>query len=87
LLSESVRELRGLITILGKRLDLVEETIRKTDARLSNKIAYLGESLGETGDDVITIEEKVSGMITDRDHVINVLARIVDSGLKPGHSA
>jgi hypothetical protein len=85
LLSESVRELRDLITILRKRVDLAEETIRKTDARLSNKIAYLGESLGETGDDVTTIEEKVSGIITDRDHVITALARIVNSELKPGH--
>jgi hypothetical protein len=82
-----VREFRGLITIFGKRLNLVEETIRKIDARLSNKIVYFGESLGEIGDDVITIEEKVSGMITDRDYVINVLARIVDSGFKPGYSA
>jgi hypothetical protein len=82
-----VRELRGLITILRKRLDLAEEIIRKIDARLFNKIAYFGESLGETGDDVIKIEEKVSGMITDRDHVITALARIVNSEFKPGYFA
>jgi seryl-tRNA synthetase len=87
LLSKSVKELRNLITIFKKRLNLVKKTIRKTDARLSNKIAYLEKSLNKTEDDIITIEKKISEIITDRDHVINVLARIVDSGLKPGHSA
>jgi hypothetical protein len=53
-----VKELRGFITIFGKRLDLVEETIRKTDARLSNKIAYLGESFGETGNNGTKIKKK-----------------------------
>jgi chromosome segregation ATPase len=83
--SESARELRGLITILGKRLDLVEEAIKKID-RLSNRIIDLEESVDEAKDNVEEIDEKVSGMITDRDHVITALARMVNNELGPGHS-
>ncbi len=87
LFSEFMKEFRDLITIFRKRVDLAEEIIRKIDARLFNKIPYLGESFGEIGDDIITIEEKVLGMITDRDHVIIVFARMVNSELWPGYSA
>ncbi|SRR6266498_5457485 len=87
LFSEFMKEFRDLITIFRKRVDLAEEIIRKIDARLFNKIVYFGESLGETGDDVIMIEEKISGKITDRDHVITAFVRIVNSELKSGHSA
>jgi hypothetical protein len=83
LLSESMRELRELNTILGKRLDIYEATIY----RLSNKVIDLEESLDEAEDDVKEIDEKVSGMITDRDQVITALAKMVNSELSPGHSS
>jgi hypothetical protein len=82
-----VREFKDLITIFRKRFNLVEKTIRKIDARLFNKIAYFGESFDKIRNDIITIEKKVSGMIIDRDYVINVFARIIDNGFKSGYFA
>jgi chromosome segregation ATPase len=87
LFNESVKKLKGFITILKKRLNLVKEIIKKINARLSNKIAYLRESLSDIKNDIITIKEKISGIITDRDHVIIALARIVNSEFKSGYSA
>jgi hypothetical protein len=80
-----VREFKNFITIFEKRLNLAKKTIRKIDARLSNKIAYLRKSFSKTEDDITKIKEKVSGMITDRDHVITALTRIINSEFKPGH--
>jgi hypothetical protein len=76
----------SFITILKKRLNLAKEIIRKIDARLSNKIAYLRKRFGETENDIITIKKKVSGIITDRDYVIITLARIVNSEFKSSYS-
>jgi hypothetical protein len=82
-----MRKFKIFITIFRKRVDLAEEIIRKIDIRLSNKIAYLRESFGETGNDVITIKEKISRMIIDRDHVIIAFARIVNSEFWSGYFA
>jgi hypothetical protein len=87
LLSEFIREFKKFITIFGKRLNLVKKIIRKTDARLFNKIVYLGKSLSEIRNDITTIKKKISGMIIDRDHVITALAKIVNNEFKPSHSA
>jgi hypothetical protein len=81
-----VREFRSFITIFGKRLNLAKKIIKKTDARLSNKIDYLRKSINKTGNDIITIKKKVSGMITDRDYVITALARIMNSEFRPNYS-
>lgn len=78
-----MKKFKELNTILRKRLNIYKTIIY----RLSNKIVNFEENLNKAKDDVKEIDKKISEMITDRDHVIIALAKMVNSELKPGHSA
>jgi hypothetical protein len=77
-----MKEFRKFNTIFGKRFDIYETIIYC----LFNKIIDFEESFDKAKDDVKEINKKVSGMITDGDHVITAPTKMVNSELSPGHS-